>query len=1456
MEWLGDKAHELGQTLTDATGSPVIGTLGNMFVQIAPFAAGGAAIHEVNARNAKANYLAQQKYIMDIIGKVKDGVDIADVGMRPPYEMPEGVDPKEHFQTMIKNGANIVDILDVMSRYDVADDPALMKIAAAYKRSSGVLGLDMTKLASDAESAAQLADRGSKARYQMASDTILADGDHTTPAEFLHEVGHAILGHAIDLWRKVKDGTATDGEGNRITLDTMSAEMKDMYYRVEDLNKVFDRAQQTFTEKYNTMGEKSGINVGLTKEFWADRWDARMTPEAMRAKYPGLPFVKGELLNHWQKTLGDHYGLSDLHEFATEVMANKNFRQLLEGEAIHPLDKSIPRAKLSKNPFSKLWEIAKTAVKRVLVPNAMEGDTLLSYSWDHVTDMIDHMTPDIRGWDMEDFRRPEDAAVSNKQAKWNISLAQDRLNELVRANELVTNRHAKVYLYTIANILKRASSPEEVLSQMRMMDGSSAWQSFVGEQGERILQQAKQMITAFGKDNTWGKMDKAMRLQTATHLNVDDFMAEHKALAKELYTKEGLEFEDQIKTKDDILDDGTFFLPDTQVAMTKGQGAKGGRRYLGGILAKFMKEKGEEYRAMKSQVNYGGLQMIQNLKELPIKLQREVFQNAMYWGTVEARKTLQAMQLQWPTRDMIKERFPNISERSLDAIESSQKMLDYGHGKTNEARIKQGLEPIPQIPGYFPAFYEGPYRALVHKRVLDAEGKVTDDQLMYVKGFQTRYGVQNFIKELESGKHDDGNVQWRPQLNKDTGLKYEVHEKTGGAESLSQMMMQTHLAFKNIQGVDARTLAAVERIEMDAMRGSMKHVLERHDIGGYRGDLVDNMGFRYGLADKLGLNGYNNRILKTFDTYMKNVSEYYGNTMFMADVMEPLLMHQKPGARTQYYGNYIGQVKNLREYMTEYTKNFTGENSNHLERLLDDELKVTARDFLGLDPMIFHRFLKSARNFLSISKLRGNVGFYLGNFIQPLHALSMLTWSNEMLRQSGHKVDMAAPLKAFIRAIENRNDPALQESLRWARENHILDDAMLEYALRSRAPSTIMNIIHTTTGGKLNPGIEMMARSFTFAVAHEFFKDVYKDDVNSTRRAAQNIMNMVNVNYDRTSRPLMYQNWGIAGESMSPFAVYRNAYIGNNWLMFRAMHTGGYSPKSFLPFLTFQMVYLATAGAVGLVFMDEWDQLASMWNKINPESHMPSGTEAMMKFQELSGAPDSMMFGVPSTASKGVPGLDRGVNVGSSLSASGLDAPLSTPILPFLKDAGSLALVLGKGLGHLVAPGVFDAQSFANIWAPAESLVPQPAKGLLEHYATQGRDIGMKSSHLEGYVTRTEGDWRSMLATGRISLEEWKARMQNRAVAELEDFRTRQLKQLVSSAVDSMQGLGSQTSVSEAMSQAQRELQVPAGDFMDMLQEEYMKRISTVREREAREPPTPTGIAKQQLRGALGQYRQ
>ena len=1408
MNWLTDTAAEAGAWVSDKTGSPLAGTAVDLFGQLLPFAGAHMAKEAMFPGDAKVKAAAGEARTKALIDMLKTSVD--DISPdRQIYQTPVGDDgkplysPHEDLARMIHEGAPLSDVLDHLSQHPElhSDNPAGQAVAQAYTQRIIDLGLDKTKVFVDPSI-------DKPAQYDSVGDYIRVKNAGVSPQDIMHEATHAVIGAAGDFYTEVAAGVRVEADGTRTTLENMTAAQKDIYHRVAGI----ERLRQIALDYHQAEVDKAG---GFT---------------------------------------GKYYGLKNVNEFMAETMSAKDFRDLLSKTPVDASElPSLPRGEWN---FKSMLDVAKRAIKRMVMPN---NSPLLDAAFDHTQGLVDHLTPEMRGKDFTDhvYTSPNaDSPLNGRTMAAQSNLAQVLArNNIASARAKVVTRDGQFLMYKLSDLMKEAATPKEFIDRARALWSDANFQKFIDDNGQRMLGNPLGFIKAFHIDNSFDKLSADEKLLTANHLSVDDFMRKHKELAAAQYTAQGFKADIndpkmQLMTKDDLFDDGTFFLPQTQLKMVKAT-AKG---QLSGLVLKYFAEKGDEYRALGAQMYYRGLQHMSDYTELPNASKKRMIQAALQYDNIAGRNTLKAMKLQWPTADMLKEK--GLTDPEIKAYQGVAKAMDFAHDLINQALVKDGKPEIEKIPGYFPHFFEGAYRVLIDRIIDSKDPAITPTRYTFrLKGFATRQGAETFAKQLTDGKWDKPGEKWRPRLDPDSGTPYFMQERNYKTMSLADNLYETMQSNHNMDALDPVTQEKLEKMESESMRGSIKHILERSDIEGYRGDLVNDMGFNRGILARLGMDGYNNRLLKTHEVYLKNVSEFYKNTMFMNEVATRLFDHAPANSSIPYFGTYLERMKMLKEYIKEQTANFTGENFNHLNMMIEREIKPMLK-WTGLDPELASKTLKSARNFLSLSKLRGNFGFYIGNMVQPMHMVSILSWANEMRRQGGEKVNYAHPITAFYDAIQNRNDPMLKDSLKWASDNHIIDDAMLEYQMRAKAPSTIMNWVHTLTLGKINPMIEMAARSYSFAIAHEYYRKIYGEDSMKVRRAAQQAMEMVNVNYDRSTRPLMYQNFGMAGEAMSPFAVYRNAYIGNNWLMFKAIKSGKFAPQSFLPLLHFQLIYLATAGAAGIMMTDEWDQLVKVWNYFSPGHPLMDSQQASLYLQHKVGASDAFTFGALSNATKIIPGLEHGVNLGSSMTASGLDSSLTTALNPFLAAIANLGAIGVKATAHAVAPDSFAGVNIANAWPDLEQLVPQPFKGVLEGLGQPNPSVAMKTTNYEGYVERQKPDVNSMMLFGRLSVEEAKARALEKSVNQYSEFEKEHLKELVSNAATyASMGKYTQQDYSDALRQAVNDLDIDPDEFAKMVAEEVTKRVTTAKERENNLDSTAAAHARRtrELFGGFGQ---
>lgn len=975
----------------------------------------------------------------------------------------------------------------------------------------------------------------------------------------------------------------------------------------------------------------------------------------------------------------------------------------------------------------------------------------------------------------------------------------------------LTDQINKFTMYKLADLLRESVTKEEFLTRAGVLKADPYWKDYIAEYADRLWNEPEKIIKAFGVDKTYEAMNPVERKLTASGLSVDDFMELHKKDTLEQYRKEGLDPTDvRVRSRDDLKVVGTSLAADTQLAMIKAD-------TISGKILKFVIEKGREYTALKDQLLGQWIQVTRPYEGLPRKNRENVMDTRIHFNRVEARENLRRMGLQWPTKEMLIER--GLSEPEVLAYEALTKGADQMMDLLNQALAKEGQSPLTPIPGYMPQFYEGTFRVLVKTMLPDGKEFVS-----LVVPFETRQGALKLVKELNEGKRDDPTtgIKYRPDIEKTSGLPYRVRIEEGKTQGFGETLQEQLTAYKNLTQLEPSIISKLEKLENDAQRGNIKHVLERSEnVHGWLGE----MGIKDTLPAKLGMSHSNNRLLLIDQEYAKAVLEYYKNTMFMNEVGSRLYNHTMVDSPKKYYGDYLHDAKDLRTWISKYTGNFTGENYNHIKWF--DSFFQRAFLKVGLPPQILSTSVGHLRDYLSILRLRGNPGYYISNAVQPAHVLSILSLTNELQRQQGMPFKITMPLRAVGRTISNWNNPELKASRAWAKDQGIIG-AQLEAQVRTKSANPVTEMFHTITGiDDFGAKLEGFSRNLSFSIAHEFFKDTYKGDSTKVRAASQKVMEMVMVNYDRSSRPLMYQNLGVVSSALSPFAVFRNSYMGNMALMAKAIHSGKASPLSFMPLISTQIMFLLTGGSVGLFMVQELDLMVKMWNKIAPDAHLPSATEMFMKV-----APNWMTFGLLSSATRAVPGLEEGVYFGSSMNAPGFD--LEVPLASFVTDIAALGTAGIHAAGHAIAPDKVNPVSMGDVYKPMRSLAPGLLRGPIESIMTPKRDVALSQSG-EGYVNRTEAGWNSLNWLGRTSIDENQRRAIEQAVKSMTLSKKANNKEIVSQMVDILDGIPTQADASELTRRAldPNEGGYDGESFNKAVFEEYEKRRTTVKQRDA-----------------------
>lgn len=1037
------------------------------------------------------------------------------------------------------------------------------------------------------------------------------------------------------------------------------------------------------------------------------------------------------------------YGFQNIHEFVSEHLTNPAFNEFLKSIKIHPDDLQFMKSS-TVHPIKNLFQAAKTAMMRVLGMNP--GNTLHDVAYDHVTNFIEDIKAQTRH-----------NAVKEVTGK----LADQRSDFREKADN-----QSKTLLRKIGNVLKEASTKDEVAFRLNALSRSQPWRDWVANNVDRLWDNTGHIIDAM-PDSEYKDLPPSMKKFVNDDRSIDEMI--HSEFPKNV--SEGKVFE-TLGIKEDLEGSGRrMFSPTILSAMKNGPG---------GTIMRWVYSKANDFKSMTETLYQDAIAHFAEFHDMKRKDQLKMMDVISYYDSVEGRRVLTDRGKQWIPDDILKSN--GLNDAQISAYHNMTKGLDFLHSMLNQALIKMGKEPLPQVPGYMPHVWNGAYKVLVKVVKPDNTSGKKSEYVVMVKAFHFRQQAEKFVKRLNDGTYDEGDNLYRPVVDKLNPDGWRVTKHEDIQKGLMAGIQEHVTAYRNGLILEPEILQKLEKIDQDNLRGISKHILERSDVGGY----IGQQGAKDGFLEAIRVGApYNNKLLTLWQNYAKSTTEFYRNTLFTDEVanrltqVQPLSMDNKT-----YYYTLMENTKEIKAHLDEFNSNFTGENHNEL-KFIDNFLQARSIE-LGIDPLAYRKTARLMRNFLSMTKLRSNPGNYIANGIQPVHALAMLNYMNTLLRQDGMKTP--DPMRAFARMVMRRfnPDPDMAATLDWARDNGHLA-AQLENELHSGKLSPLMDFINTATGGKINPAVESFSRTSTFMVAYEHFRNVWPDNPDRARKAAVSLMEMTMVNYDHMSRPLMYQNYGVAGESISPFAVFRNGYVGNFLLLADLARRNPLSYQAWKPLLIQQMTFLTTAGITGVIGASEYNLIVNQLNSWFPELFsLPTIEELFMK----GGFPDAFTFGVLSASTKGLPGVEHGVSLGSSMNAVGMDDTFSSALLPFVNAiATTLGLTAEKALALITDNAVIPSD--VRLYKAGKQLVPGILQGYWDKwFMEEGSNVAPKTSNLaEGGYEREQSDWNAINWFGRRSLVEQKESGVNRIISLSAQQRDAGVKKLVEAATNHTLGL-------------------------------------------------------------------
>lgn len=1297
-----------------------------------------AVLGKINDAHAEARL---QESINDLGTKIDEAIPVrqrAELQPNEPYQAAVA-------RTVAHNG-KLVDALDYLSKGE--DLPEYQKqLAKAIADRGYETGLDNVRLYRE-----DLSD--APAQYTDITDEIRMGSQAPSPYMVLHEGLHAVQTSALKIYK-----------------ETPAENIKDLTPKQMDMWKAGERIDNLYNHVVKKAADEMHIEVPELLDR-LQRWEDMSPLEKDKLRVDDPAAYKKE-----EQFYGKHYGMKDVYEFGAEALSNRAFAHTLNNVMAKPTPEVIAAHKYNgPRPSKSGWDEYKAAMKQAVSEFSSEdrsGTTYLDLAMEHMTNFLDLTKPGER-------HGMNDAS---------IDAATKRLDEMVTAKKKLVGETSQIQM----DALQKLAALRELSKNFDSFVTRMSLEPYFRNNPDFIQKYAKKIY-----DNPLALDRLVVKPKTSSYMSSEAaWMHESRTFSQFIKDEfPNVKQEDLPRLDEDLTKFGTKIFNPTTLSHTKFDGPAG--KFL-----RYMFSQALQYTSLKTRAYTAGLDHLKDFAGKGAIISRrealDLYDVMQGINTLAGRKELRSKGLQWADDAMLKDR--GMNDNQIKAYHGINKMHDLMFTLTNEARAAHGLEPIPQIPGYMHNVHEQPYKVMVERKEWNAETERWENaQNVHVQGFggltREGFGKQQaiaYVKELASGKLDTDKYQYRAYKDPNTtnqgpyGGYYRTYKHGDTQQPLATSIQEHMKNYQNQMQLEPHTLQLLEEMEENSMRGMLKSSLERSDISGYLGQEGSKRGAfekKLGPIPEIGY-GENNRMLASFQNYAKQVSDYYGNTLFLKEVMLPMLDIRPLDIKGSYYGHLTENMLNLRRFLKEFGYQVTGENINHLS-WVDDFFNRVATT-VGYDPHLHKAVNREFRNWISVIALRANPRNYLANVMQPTQILPMLELNN--LDRSRQGLPTFSSLQSFTDGMARalKPDNYTLDAVHWLNEMHYTD-ARLTNEISDSSHGPFREAAKKWVGSEINNFVERASRQNTFIIALEHFRKVYPDDPIAARESAAHTMRMIMVDYEMAQRPGMFANTGITGEAISPFAMYRNNAIGNTYLLFKAAMQDPKSLQSWKPLLASQVMFWATAGVAGMMFLSEANLIIDAWNAAYPEDevdHIEGQVQKLGSKARNMGLDTVGNLLQSTTALYGIPSGVTGVNFAPSMASVAADDVSTVPAFTTAKLVGKAIVALTKTATSAVGLGL--APSNDELWQ-IRNLLPGLMKLPAEALLNGNVNIASKTTGLEGYVPREPKDIAIAALTGSESTDVAKRKMILAQVTKNEKARTTEIKKLVDMAVDKQVG--------------------------------------------------------------------
>lgn len=642
--------------------------------------------------------------------------------------------------------------------------------------------------------------------------------------------------------------------------------------------------------------------------------------------------------------------------------------------------------------------------------------------------------------------------------------------------------------------------------------------------------------------------------------------------------------------------------------------------------------------------------------------------------------------------------------------------LDHLYEITNLSLRRQGRDPIPQIPGYFPHYLKGKYR--VHVKDIKTD-------YLEITSFPSEKAARHFLSEVEKDKN------FKVVKDPKTG---EYIRGLGENPHIPDWAAEVSLAAQRNMSKGKLNPLLKKRLDQMVSRSSaafLKSALERSGaLKTYIGAEGIRDSFFGSLADS-------KEVMNVFNQYSQSVFKFAKNAEIEVNVLEPAREFSK-------------NLPNTAKYVNDFLANATDKNPNNFRAV--DNVIDAVNTSVGLEKGSIQKLVPITNQILMIKALAGSGKFIAVQGLQPFQAgMTFAPMWAVWMKSQGHNVPgMGSMISAMGRAQKElfiSLSPEGKEVMKYMVENHITDSAIWEIlqrqlGIQSLTKEAVKKVVDISELRVVIEKVESAGRANVFMQGYFYARKAGFSKQQALDFADKLAVDNLMGNYSKSFRPLMLNNYGVVGQMYSPFATLMNGYLGNMAYIIKSTKDPSLRNYALAAGAAFLISTWLWSGLQGMPGIQEWEAVAKKWNEELPDNPMPSINELM-----LTGAvPQYMIYGLASQATKYIPGLTNGLNIGESMNAPNIAGRQGIPAVPLF---GNIAQATWVGIKAMLGKST-KGEEFKALGG----ISPPPFRGIIEDKFKESNGmVPIPGDSLKGFMVRESSDWVARYLGGRSLTE-------------------------------------------------------------------------------------------------------